>query len=92
MSNDLYWKETPKENQQEGNFISKSTWYFLTEYFSLEYREEIDGKILKKEDINILEAIRITAKASENHSLETDIKSIISGIEKFDSITLYYQG
>ena len=88
MGADLYWKETPKEQDENLTCMSLSTWQFLSDLWKLREIEDINEWELNKNHLPQLEAVYLTAKLSNNKDLTEDIKSLIDGILKYESITL----
>lgn len=92
MGNDLYWKQTPKEPEEENNGLHYSTWHFLAELWNKEDRNDLAETVLTKKDIAELKTILITAKASNNKELAEDMQELIDAITKLDSVTLIIRG
>jgi len=88
MGADLYWKKTPKPKDEEFIGLKMSTWGFLSELWEIEDRRDFDEKELNRTNLPQLEAVYLTAKTSSNKELADDIKSLIDGIKKHQSITL----
>lgn len=88
MGADLHYKQTPKETDAEEPMLHYSTWMFLKELFEKGEDRDMDGTIFNKDSIDMLAAIKLTARVSKNNDLEEDMAELISAIKKLDSITL----
>ncbi len=88
MGKDLYWKKTPKVEEEIHASVWMSTWNLLSDLFDCDDREDLDGKILDKSNLPQLLAIKLAAEASNNNDLCKDTESLIRGIEDYGSITL----
>ena len=88
MGLDLYWKKTPEIQDEKFTGLSMSTWGFLSELWEIEDRRCFDEKELNRTNLPQLEAVYLTAKTSGNKELADDVKSLINGINKHESITL----
>jgi methyltransferase-like protein len=90
MGNDLYWKVTPKEPEEELNGVYYNTWYFLQELFGYEEKEDIAGRVLNKSNIPRLK--NMAAQNPTNDTLCEDVEELVAAIEKYNSITLVIRG
>lgn len=88
MGADLYWKKTPKLQDEKFTELGMPTWGFLSDLWEIEEQNDFDEKELNRSNLPQLEAVYLTAKASNNKELAEDIKSLIDGIKKHESITL----
>lgn len=92
MGNDLYWKKTPKKEEEEYKCISYTTWHFLSKLYNQEEKEDLSGLELGRDSLEKLKIVLFTAKECSDDELASDINGMILGIEKYGSITLAVRG
>lgn len=92
MGKDLYYKKTPTPSEEEFSGLHMTTWNLLSDIFKKEDREDLADKVLTRKDLDTLNAVFLTAKASNNKSLMEDMGELMVAINKHESITLFIQG